>query len=173
MKKTISMLLALALCLSLCACGKKKETIEITTENWDEYFTVEQVETWTKNAFDEYDTLKVDLVFSLKSEYTERFVEKQDGTIIVDFSCDGAVKGANIDYQTKTFVIVEDRKIEPYNEIITIATKDFISPHLMTNGELAPASNGDIQYIMVFENPVINRIEGTLTLYEAEPEAES
>ena len=165
MKKAISLLLALVLCLSLCACGKKTETIEITTENWNEYFTIEQVETWQENAFGEYDNLKIDLVLSIKDEYAERVVEKQDTTLIIAFSCDGAVKGANIDYASQKYTIVEDRKIEPHNDILTISINDLVAPYVITNGELAPSSNGDIQYIMMFENPVVERVEGTLTLY--------
>ena len=63
------------------------------------------------------------------------------------------------------YTIVEDRKIEPHNDILTISINDLVAPYVITNGELAPSSNGDIQYIMMFENPVVERVEGTLTLY--------
>lgn len=60
MKKMIPLLLTLVLCLSLCACSKEPtkgtasqqdpakvtEQIVITTENWQEYLELKQVEDW-------------------------------------------------------------------------------------------------------------------------------
>lgn len=41
MKKVLSLILALILCLSLCACGDKTpQSIELTTENINQYITI-------------------------------------------------------------------------------------------------------------------------------------
>ena len=37
MKKILSLILALVMCLSLCACGEKEELIELTTDNIGNY----------------------------------------------------------------------------------------------------------------------------------------
>lgn len=39
MKRILALLLALVMCLSLCACGSKEEIVELTTENISEYLS--------------------------------------------------------------------------------------------------------------------------------------
>ena len=165
MKKALSMILALVLCLPLCACGKKTETVEITIDNWEQYFTISYVETWQENAFGEYDDLKVDAVLALKPEYIGRIADKNDSTLIIDFSCDGAVKGANIDFKAQTYTIVNERKIEPFQEIFTIDCRLLDTPYYLTPISLEPSTVDGIRYIMVCENGVINRIQGTIHIY--------
>ena len=78
MKKTISLLLTLVLCLSLCACdggAQKTETIEITLENWQDYFELKLAATVYKNDFDEIDTCFANHYVYLKREYRDRLVE--------------------------------------------------------------------------------------------------
>ena len=162
MKKTIALLLVLVLCLSLCACGKKTEAVEITIDNWEQYFTISYVDTWQKNSFGEYDDLKVDAVFALKPEYIGRIADKKDSTMVVDFSCDGTVKGANIDFESQTYTIVNERKVEPFQEIFSIDCKQLDTPYNFTSTNLEPATIDGIRYIMVCENGVINRIQGTI-----------
>ena len=82
MKKWIALLLAAVLCLSLSACGEKtsleeemlmtpatieplakietkpvNETIEITMDNWQDYFEEYDEDVWELDAFQELDKL--------------------------------------------------------------------------------------------------------------------
>ena len=40
MKKIISLLLVVAMCLSLAACGKSKKEVQLTVDNFEDYFNV-------------------------------------------------------------------------------------------------------------------------------------
>ena len=134
-------------------------------DNWEQYFTLSYSENWHINEFNEYDDLKVDAVLTLKPEYLGQIANNQESQIVVEFHCDGAVKGANVDFEAQTYSIVNERKVEPIQEIHTITSKDLEPPYTLTQGELASTTIDGIQYIMVHENIVIDRIQGTLHLY--------
>lgn len=63
MKKILVLLVAMIMCFGLCACGEKTTTVEITNDNWEEYFEIvieddieenaqgEAVEYWGKTAY--------------------------------------------------------------------------------------------------------------------------
>ena len=87
MKKALSLILALVMCLSLSACGNsteevpaapKVEEIELTAENWKEYFDTENVVLscwWERNEFGEIlQLLEVTFYYPLKEEYRNRIV---------------------------------------------------------------------------------------------------
>ena len=165
MKKIICLLMLLFLCLSLCACGKKAETVEITTENWEEYFTLTYVDTWSKNEFGDFDDVKIDAILTLKPAYAEKMAENQSTPLLVDFACDGAVKGVDIDFAAQTYTLLNTRKVEPFRETFTINVSQLNEPYVLSQISLEPATVEGIRYIMVCENAVINRIEGTLCFY--------
>ena len=78
MKKLLALLLAAVMCLSLVACGgkeQKTETIEITLENWQDYFEVKLAATVEKNDFDEIEICFADHYVYLKSEYRDKLAE--------------------------------------------------------------------------------------------------
>lgn len=89
MKKRFALLLAAVMCLSLCACGggtQETETIEITTENWQDYFEVKLAATVYKNAFGEIDTCFAYHYVYLKREYRDKLV---DADVAFGWSSDG------------------------------------------------------------------------------------
>lgn len=177
MKKICLWLLVFAVCLSLCSCGVKEksvettqppvltEAVEITQDNWEHYFAVSYVENWQKNGFGEYDDLKIDAVLTLKPKYLGRIVREEASDVTLEFSCDGAVKGAEIDFIARSYTIVADRKVEPVQEILTIDCRQLEEPYTLTTGSLEPAAVDGIRYIMVHENLEILRIQGTIHLY--------
>lgn len=86
MKKIIAMLLISVMSLSLVACGGTKEeelvagegqeAIEITAENWDTYFEIEEiVDTSTRTLSDGtvITVAYVDYVINLKDDYAAKF----------------------------------------------------------------------------------------------------
>lgn len=148
MKKTISLLLALVLCLSLCACGNAKEmkaeetelkyndydkamnegalpfgdneqsshdesssptennasveaepekqVIEITMDNWQEYFEIRQYVTCGyigTNDFGEVKKVSYDFItlFTLKEEYAEK-IDPYESEIAIEYDADWSTK---------------------------------------------------------------------------------
>ena len=124
MKKAISLLLALVMCLSLCACGGGSETpkteyieshnptniqnetnnaesteqteaepieteptyttIEISLDNWQDYFQFQWVVSEVRNDFDELTGIKPQMKFSLKEEWVS---VAEDMDVAVEYSC--------------------------------------------------------------------------------------
>ena len=76
MKKIISMLLVVVMCLVLVACdGKstdKTQTIEITLENWQEFFEIKFIADFIKNPFGDITSVESGMRICLKSEYFDR-----------------------------------------------------------------------------------------------------
>lgn len=166
MKKLLALLLAAVMCLSLAACGKKTETIEITTDNWQEYFELQYTDTWSLNAFNEYDDVKRDVILVVKEEYASRLADNDENTLIIDFSCDTSIWSATVDFEAQTYTLTgEKRKAEAFQEIQTISVNELSEPRVLSNISFQPYTEDGVRYIMLCENEYINRIEGTLTLY--------
>ena len=76
MKKFLAFVLALVMCLGLCACGEKSTIVEITEENWADYFELSSesnelvITDVVKNDFDEIDWVDALDSFVLKDGYT-------------------------------------------------------------------------------------------------------
>ena len=111
MKKWIALLLAAVLCLSLSACGEKtspeeemlmtpatidppakietkpvNETIEITMDNWQDYFEEYDEDVWELDAFQELDKLTNCAYLVLKDEYASRLVEEKS-SVTFEIKC--------------------------------------------------------------------------------------
>ena len=169
MKKAMSLLLALVLCLSLCACGVDKkytpllenldagnydgvkdaltelspefkadveklekyqslidlleaenyedalvdvenripvpecEVIEITMDNWDEYFEIVPDHYWHENAFGEGDSLSCGFSLFLKDEYIAQFHLTGNSEIACTIAFDAREKTLDIHWKEKKF----------------------------------------------------------------------
>lgn len=104
MKKAFSLLLALVMCLSLCACGgndtpeteaptettapiqtePQNTTIEITLDNWMEYFEFRRVVVDRRNGFNELTEFYPNMNMCLKPEWAEVATEME---VAVEYSC--------------------------------------------------------------------------------------
>lgn len=169
MKKILALFLTAVMCLSLVACGRKTETIEITTDNWQEYFELQYTDTWNLNAFNEYDDVKRDVILVMKEEYISRLADNDENVLIIDFSCDTSIWPATVDFEAQTYTLADKmRKAESFREIQTISVNEVNEPHVLSNISLQPYTEDGVRYIMLCENECINRIEGTLILYVAE-----
>lgn len=155
MKKLLSLLLALVLCLSLCACGGSAElekyqkyetlinyleaeeyenayyellrlsqgaqgtqgteqeekelvTVDITLDNWQEYFEIRPYEECFYNDFGDLTGQNNGYAFYLKSEHLSRLAEAgpqlPDGSVDVSFKVGLMVEYREYDQETKTFV---------------------------------------------------------------------
>ena len=106
-----ALVLAAVLCLSLSACGEKtspeeemlmtpatidppakietkpvNETIEITMDNWQDYFEEYDEDVWELDAFQELDKLTNCAYLVLKDEYASRLVEEKS-SVTFEIKC--------------------------------------------------------------------------------------
>lgn len=91
MKKILSLIIAFLICISFCSCGgaentgennsnkeititkeelvKYSEYIELTTENWEDFFEIIESEVTVTDAFGEETSIDIDAIVSLKNGY--------------------------------------------------------------------------------------------------------
>lgn len=144
MKKIISMLLVVVMCFALCSCGsketssdvkekisnegeeeKKTTSVEITLDNWQEYFEIRFCETFWYNNFGEVTQTIVGQAFYLKEEFLSKLVSTES----VGFKTIATCEHREYDMETNTFV--EGGRIY-YSEKIEI-TSDLMDDRMIEN----------------------------------------
>ncbi len=82
MKKTLLLSLVLLMILTMTGCGKKTEKIEITKDNFTDYFEYVTFTHWKRDSFGdiEKDSTEIYAGWQLKKEFAERVW--RDGTVI-------------------------------------------------------------------------------------------
>ena len=186
MKKALSLILALVMCLSLSACGNsteevpaapKVEEIELTAENWKEYFDTENVVLscwWEKNEFGEIlQLLEVTFYYPLKEEYRNRIVNIENVEIVYEVIRDRGSVDCTINFQeevvtlngawvsngkqlTMTERFSGSRIVKEGLRVGSIQTQGFVEPTETPTSAIMEGS--------YFNN--ITRIQGTLYISE-------
>ncbi len=114
MKQLFSLLLALAMCLSLVACGGGNgaavqgadpvfETAEITMDNWQEYLEIRidpQRREWYTDSFDKVIQCNDYLCLTVKDEYSDR-IDENAIDIAVAYSYVMSFIEYDIDFENK------------------------------------------------------------------------
>lgn len=193
MKKIISIFLILLISVSLVACGtsarrignmlKSKEKIEITMDNWNDYFEIKDIikpgVEIEKNDFDEIENIKLvgGTYFILKEEYIKRFVSSD---IAIEYNTNQAktmLAKYNIKEENFESKYLEDDYYGlPFYEWIGNRTNNICMDTVKNYEYLLTDKNGkygefvsiegniaDIYFIM-YTNCEITRIKGTLTI---------
>ena len=183
MKKAISLLLALVMCLSLCACGETETTVEITMENWDSFFEFKEIELWQENSFGEVDNLEIMPVICVREEYADRIIlEKMQ--VAVEYSTMHPSYYIEIDFDNKTYEWGNNCNPES-DDAHTAFTSDCMLFTEYTDEELHTVSGIDGSWLSkdtIFEDEngqtyatrritTITRIQGTIVVKGEVPES--
>ena len=194
MKKRIVVFLASLMCISLCACGgtestggnnantqkeesgglfKTEKEIEITMDNWQEYFEEKEVLSLKYNAFDEIEDICFYKILALKEGIT---IDPYKSNVAIEANTHIEHYYVNIDTDTWDFEF-EERKGD-FEHAPTSKIKEFFT-HTYEQGEYY-----SVEFYTVAENYVgteketertfveryfideIIRIKGTLTVIE-------
>ena len=143
MKKTISFLLSLAICLSLAACGAGAEPpagtvpptetvpvttepplqeIEITMDNWQEYFELREAQLITLTSAGEIYNREFGQGVFLKPEYAEMLAEAE---VSFDLFADQVRYQVYGDITTDNYVIRKDTLHKEGEQTLTETVQDF------------------------------------------------
>ena len=194
MKKAISLLLALVLCLSLCACGggndttkttevpttttpattepeptapietePQYETVEITMDNWADYFEFVFIEDWEINGFGESEGYSCEYRLKLRDEYASK-INLQNLAITVEVAFKDVLSYATFDLEKMEYTIDGDMSSvgEKSNvwEITSLNEELCASNSLQGNVDM----QGDTAYFYQILEPTVSRIQGTIEL---------
>lgn len=200
MKKIIAFFLVAVMCLPLVACDngltpdESKDTstsaditntdteqttkvIEITLDNWQEYFEVKSIPRVVTNDFDEPIAFHIKTVFRLKDDWKDL---AEEINIAVEYSCTDGHR-AMYQYNTQTQELVEGErsshsaptdKIKQTFQIPHVPTEYFIKNGYSFSGDGYSPDTFSMEGSIVngscemYSNIEIHRIQGTLTVTE-------
>ena len=175
MKKWIAILLAAVMCFSLAACsgaGGKTEVIELTLDNWKDYFELAVTEYYDINGFGEVERLEIQQDLVVKQEYAE------------DVVCDNVVFELNptaqriqvtlnaVD-QTYTLGEVIDEvavwSSPKVIELFSYESKGSTKLHgygYLISSDYIKAENGEefVDLVETLEDLEVTRVQGTITI---------
>lgn len=141
--------------------------IAITLDNWQEYYVIEHVEKWHTNSFGETDALSFDVTVCLKPEYADRVANKEDSKTNFDISYDCICRTIDIDYSAQTYTFTDYySEQQTFQNIGTWNNFALGNPRSVICTHLGSGTINDIPCVSYFENVTVNRIEGTLYLYD-------
>ncbi len=142
MKKIIALLLATIICLSLVACNNPSEGkdenpstteeveidhVELTLENFDEYFEFIDEGIFTKNSSDIIDALRFRQYYKLKDNVK---IDMEKSNVSIEYKYKSSIKDITVDFKNQKYTIGNNEKdvkiIEniKVNKISNITYKD-------------------------------------------------
>ena len=166
MKKLLVLILALVMIMSLTACGG--ETIEITTDNWQDYLLVKQeiIVEDILNDFEEIETryAKEVTFLCLKDEYAGRNVSRVTN-ISVEYKC--TMQSYRCSFGADGTPKVEEKIFSPYDFSDIIKNSNYDNAYEALDEYklvLVIDNGGGESSVEMKEDFEITRIEGTLVL---------
>lgn len=119
MKKLVMMLLAITMVLGLAACGSEDsdndkpvvpetETVEITIDNWQDYFEIVEGTHVSTNSFDEPENIYPKLSLELKEGYTlgtDEWGNTIDYELAIEYTYTAAYYNVEMDVENCTLTI--------------------------------------------------------------------
>ncbi len=98
------------------------ETIEITLDNWQEYFEIKQVENWYEDDFGDFDYLEVISAIFIREEYLDKIIlDSMD--VVVGYVVDTIAVNYEIDAKNKVF------EVTPIDEDVVYSNDGTFSFH--------------------------------------------
>jgi len=144
MKKIFLMIL---LCISLCACAVEQttsndieadvenkllyQTIEITMDNFYDYFEEKEIVSVNYDDFDEVDWIEIQQYFALKEKYS---IDTDASDVAIEYSVYSEEYYVDFDYET--FQYTYEEKVEDEYDYKNILTKkDTFKNNYVNNGQ--------------------------------------
>ena len=149
--------------------------VEITSDNWQQYFEVKESPLWEENAFGEAETLYVRYCLFLKDEYKDKVDESKESAVAFAFEYDWILADIEINYETREYSYTG--KVHDYSqdhEESTLAVDTGVLIYSEDCGIICSCGEGyftddndvKIPNCYQFTNIEMTRVEGNLYLFE-------
>lgn len=141
-----------------------KKEIEITLDNWDQYFEIVENTDWRKNAFGEAENLNISYGIKVKDEY-KNAISTNETEIAVEIHAEKTLVDIDLDLSAERFTYLDE-----VNETCDFNTiKDFTG----TTATFFSCWDGyfekndiKVSNIEILKNIEILRVQGKMYLYE-------
>ena len=140
--------------------NNEPETVEVTLENWEDYFEFAEVPIFSENAFGELDQLVLEYRSQLKDEYLAR-ISKDGTSVVAEFNFTYGPRYCSVDYGTQTYTLGEYRNSGKGSEMGELSFRSG-GGFYFTGFGVFPAFEGDT--IRTYSDFEVLRIQGTLCL---------
>lgn len=149
--------------------------IEITLDNWYQYFEVKESPLWAENAFGEAETLYARYCLFLKDEYRDKVDEMKESTVAFALEYDWILADIEVDYDAKEFsytgTVYEDS--QGHDETtLAVYTGMLIDEEscgiICSCGEGYFTDDNDVKIpnCYQFTNVEVTRVEGSIFLFD-------
>ena len=179
MKKLVMMLLAITMVLGLTACGSndsntggndkpvvpETETIEITIDNWKDYFEIVEGTHVSKNSFDEPENIYPISSLKLKEGYTlgtDEYGNTIDYELAIEYSYTAAYYNVEMDVENCTLTIGDLYEGETPKQ--SSRTTTFYSDNNFYPSWNSRGREGVVVAMEILSDIEIIRIQGSLTI---------
>lgn len=149
--------------------------IEITLDNWYQYFEVKESPLWEENAFGEAETLYARYCLFLKDEYRDKVDEMKESTVAFAFEYDWILADIEVDYDAKEFSytgIVHEDSQGHEETTLAVYTGMLIDEEncgiICSCGEGYFTDDNDVKIpnCYQFTNVEVTRVEGSIFLFD-------
>ncbi len=142
MKKICAFILVMLMCISLCACAGKTREVEITMENWSEYFELTYGYEWCMDDFGDTNRLNIYSCFCVREEYADKLkLDKSELTVeVYEYWTLGS-----FDFDLENRTVSEIKYFEPASEGILIGERNKYITFNLENASTANADNMILQ----------------------------
>ncbi len=180
MKKALALLLALVMCLSLSACGEKTQTVEITMDNWQEFFEIRPEVEWYQDDFGETTSLHYCHFFAVRPEYLDK-IDLDASELIIGSTGVFFAATYEVSWDEQTFEIGNKNNSSGKVEHLGQQTSSLANHEytFLGDGKLFPLSNCELskwnsitqaddngidQPIIGLNHWILDRIQGTIVI---------
>lgn len=149
--------------------------IEITLDNWYQYFEVKDAPLWEENAFGEAETLYARYCLFLKDEYRDRVDTMKESIIAFAFEYDWILADIEVDYNAKEFsytgIVYEDSQGHE-ETTLAVYTGMLVDEEncaiICSCGEGYFTNDNDVKIpnCYQFTNVEVTRVEGSIFLFD-------
>lgn len=131
--------------------------VEITMDNWNQYFELTEKQIDQTNAFGEVDSVRLIHAFALKDEYVDKVDTAKENKVAVEVS-----------YEIPDPLLGSISNSEDGEVDFTTDNSAYYGYHyglMIWNSNGTPGENGDIQWDIVTQNYSVVRVQGQIYLY--------
>ena len=143
------------------------DAVEITAENWDEYFELVDEGKFGENEFGEVTSFQYYQYLSLKEEYIDKFSNSLSKLVMeLDFTY--GKKGCQVDFESKKYTLTDSYEVDTYERDSSIYSFNYSSYEDVAYYRttlMSPYFNKENSYLSDFKtNMEIIRVQGTIYL---------
>lgn len=143
------------------------EAVEITAENWDEYFEIVDEGKFSENAFGEVENFTYNQYLCLKEKYVEK-LSSSLSELVMELDFTYGKQGCQVDLENKKYTLLDSYEVDTYDHdssIYQFSYSNHEDAAYYRTSLMSSHFNGEGNYLSSFKTDMeIVRVQGTIYL---------